>query len=185
MAMQGHGTPGTPQFKIFRLNDENNIRIEIQFRYRSGIGMILHIIKHSRPNLVNVVRELSKYTDGALHLPRKWPGWSDFFLYSLNLKANIDDKNWDLVVYIDSDWAEDVENRISVTGFNIYLLGATICWRSKTQKSDTVRKWSEVFGDFGSCQRDPLHLLLAKRNGNPSKLPIMVRTDNIGAMFMA
>jgi hypothetical protein len=37
-------------------------------------------------------------------------------------KPNPDDKNWELVVYYDSDWAENFENCISMTGFIIYLL---------------------------------------------------------------
>jgi hypothetical protein len=40
----------------------------------------------------------------------------------LKLNLNLDDKNWDLVVYSDNYWAGEVENRISVTGFIIFLL---------------------------------------------------------------
>jgi hypothetical protein len=37
----------------------------LQSKYRSGVGMLLYLIKYSRPDLANVVRELSKCMDGA------------------------------------------------------------------------------------------------------------------------
>jgi hypothetical protein len=59
-------TPGTPQFKLVRPGD-NIERIDsiLQIRYRSIMGKFLFLIKHSRPDLANVVRELSKCMDGA------------------------------------------------------------------------------------------------------------------------
>jgi hypothetical protein len=38
IAMQGHGTPGTPRFKIVSLNDENKIPVVSQSRYWSSVG---------------------------------------------------------------------------------------------------------------------------------------------------
>ena len=37
----------------------------MQSKYRSGVCMLLHLIKYSRHDLANVVRELSKCMDGA------------------------------------------------------------------------------------------------------------------------
>ena len=36
-----------------------------QKRYRSGVGMLLYLVKYSRPDISNAVRELSKVNDGA------------------------------------------------------------------------------------------------------------------------
>jgi hypothetical protein len=58
--------------------------------------------------------------------------------FCLKLKLNLDNENWDLVVYNDSDWAADVENQIIVTGFIIYLLGVPIYWSSKGQLRVTL-----------------------------------------------
>jgi hypothetical protein len=35
----------------------------MQSKYRSGVGMLLYLIKYSRPDLADVVRELSKCMD--------------------------------------------------------------------------------------------------------------------------
>jgi hypothetical protein len=39
---------------------------------------------------------------------------------------------------VTANWADDTENRISITGSVIYLLGVPICWRSKGQKGVTL-----------------------------------------------
>jgi hypothetical protein len=37
----------------------------MQSKYRFGVGILFHLIKYSRPDLANVVRELSKCINGA------------------------------------------------------------------------------------------------------------------------
>jgi hypothetical protein len=63
MAMRDHGTPGTPQFKIVRPNDEDKIPIVSQSRNRSGVGMPLYLINHSRRDFANVVGEIHRMFD--------------------------------------------------------------------------------------------------------------------------
>jgi hypothetical protein len=95
--------------------------------------MLLYVIKHSRHDLANVVRELSKCMDDANVTSYQEIIISIKFLLDardtcLKLKPNVKDQNWGLVVYIDSDWAENIKNVINVTRFIIYLLGIPICW---------------------------------------------------------
>jgi hypothetical protein len=41
-------TPGTPRFKIvWPDNDDDIIELNLQSRYRSGVGMLLYLIKYS------------------------------------------------------------------------------------------------------------------------------------------
>jgi hypothetical protein len=56
----------------------------------------------------------------------------------LKVEPQVEEKEWNLMVYSDSNWAGDVETRISVTGLIIYLLGVPICWRSKGMKGVTL-----------------------------------------------
>jgi hypothetical protein len=110
----------------------------LQSKYRSGVGMLLYLIKYSRPDLANVVRELSKCMDGAnLAAYKEMLRVVKFVLdikdYCLKLNPICENVEWDLVSYRDSDWAGNLETRISVTDFIIYL-GAPICRRSKDRK---------------------------------------------------
>jgi hypothetical protein len=38
---------------------------EKQRQFRMGAGMLLYLVKHSRPNISNSVREISKVADGV------------------------------------------------------------------------------------------------------------------------
>jgi len=66
--MQSYRTPGTPGQHIAKLKEEHMdkaINSEQQALYHSGVGMLLYLLKHSRPCLANPVRELAKALDGA------------------------------------------------------------------------------------------------------------------------
>jgi hypothetical protein len=64
--LQKYCTPGTPGYGVVRPKEGNaKVTTEEQAMYRSGVGMLLYLAKHSRPDIANVVRELSKVMDGA------------------------------------------------------------------------------------------------------------------------
>ena len=57
-------TPGTPTFTARRLDNlEDKVSPEEHETYRSGVGTLLYLTKHSRPYICNPVRELSKTMD--------------------------------------------------------------------------------------------------------------------------
>ena len=57
-------TPGTPRFTARMLeNPEDKVSPEEHETYRSGVGTLLYLTKHSRPDIFNPVRELSKTMD--------------------------------------------------------------------------------------------------------------------------
>ena len=58
-------TPGTPGFIGGKVDDISKVDEKTQSMYRSGVGTLLYLIKHSRPDITYPVRELSKSMDGA------------------------------------------------------------------------------------------------------------------------
>ena len=44
--------------------EENKLLDSDHSRYRSGIGMLLYLAKHTRPDILKAVRELSKVLSG-------------------------------------------------------------------------------------------------------------------------
>ena len=61
-------TPGTPRFTARRLeNPEDKVNIEEHDIYRSGVGTLLYLTKHSRPDICNPVRgdRIPSTTPGA------------------------------------------------------------------------------------------------------------------------
>ena len=64
--VQSHKTPGTPKFLIMMpMVEIEKMSAEHQTDYQLSIAMLLYLMKHSPPNLVNKTRVLSKVNDGA------------------------------------------------------------------------------------------------------------------------
>ena len=185
-------TPGTPRFKVIRSTEDMDLIDEkMQSKYRSGVGMLLYLTKYSRPDICNVVRELSKCVDGAtigtyLEMLRVIKFVIDTKTFGLKMSPKIENQNWTLKVFCDSDWAGDPETRISVTGFIIYLLNVPICWRSKGQRGVTLSSSEAEYVAISEAAKEIKFIFyLLKDIGVDVQLPIVVKTDNIGALFMS
>ena len=102
------------------------------------------------------------------------------------MAPELENEEWDMVSYSDSDWAGNPDSRISVTGFVIYLLGAPICWRSKGQKGVTLSSSEAEYVAMSEAVKEIRFIYyLLSGMGVQIKIPIVVRCDNIGAIFMA
>ena len=188
-------TPGTPGFGIVRPKEGDPvIDPESQKLYRSGVGMLLYLVKHSRPDIANAARELSKCMDKATpaaykELMRLIKFVLDTKSFGLRLSPNPDlmiDGKWNMVIYSDSDWAGDKDNRISVTGFIIFLLSAPIMWRSKAQKSVSTSSAESEYKALSEAAKEIKFIYqLLRGMGIVVMTPITVRVDNVGAIFMA
>ena len=121
-------TPGIPRFTARRLeNLEDKVSPEEHETYRSGVGTLLYLTKHSRPGICNPVRELSKTMDApAPVLLREMYKVIRYVLstkeYGLKFELRKDMKKWALKALSDSDFASDKERRISVFGYIIYFV---------------------------------------------------------------
>lgn len=106
----------------------------------------------------------------------------------LKLEPNIDNDgtDWELRIFSDSDWAEDPESRASVTGYVIYLRVCPIVWKSRQQKAISL---SSSEAELYACADGAKELRFVAQvlitMGIPVKLPIIVRVDNVDAIFMA
>ncbi len=70
--LKDYETPPGPGYRVTRPHtDEEKLNNEEQKKYRSGVWSLLYLVKHSRPDLLNSVRELSKVMDGANEGPMK------------------------------------------------------------------------------------------------------------------
>jgi hypothetical protein len=90
---------GTPRLKITCPDqDSDTIHISVQKNYLSGVGMLLYLIKRSRPDISNAMRELSKCMDRATYgTYQEMLCVLKFVLdtknYCLKMQPNFDSKN--------------------------------------------------------------------------------------------
>ena len=62
-------TLSTPSFKLARVKEGEGVLLpEEQTLYRCRVGIHLYLVKHTRPDLANAMRELSKAMDVVNHL---------------------------------------------------------------------------------------------------------------------
>jgi hypothetical protein len=116
---------------------------ERQKTFRMGVGMLLYLVKHSRPDISNSIRELSKVADGATEghfkaLLRTVKYVMDTEDLGLLLQPKLNQDGFYLEGISDSEYAGDTDTRISVYGDVLYFCGAPIAWKSKAGKSVTL-----------------------------------------------
>jgi hypothetical protein len=191
--MRKYLTPVTPSFKIQKSTEDLElIHDDFQRKYRSGVGMLLFLTKYSRPDISNIVRELSKCMNAA-----SWGSYQELLRvikfinntksFGLKVMPKLDvDFSWNLKVFCDCDWAGDPETRVSVTGFVIYLLDVPFCWRSKSQKGVTLSSTKAEYVAISEAVKEVkfIYYLLFDFHIKVN-LPIFIKTDNIGAIFTA
>ena len=175
-----------------RHEDSDTIPESLQKNYRSGVGMLLYLINYSRPDLSDAVRELSKCMDRATYgTYQEMLCVVKFVLdtknYCLRIQPNFVSKNsWELKVFSDSDWAGDPETRISVTGFIVYLQNVPVCWRSKAQRGVTLSSSEAEYVAMSEAVKEIRFIyFILKDIGIEVQLPIVVKSDNVGALFMS
>ena len=137
--------PGTSWGIIKRIKPDDVMALnkERQSLYQSGVGSLLYLLKHSRPELSNPIRELSKAMSGAnqqaLQEMFKVIRWV-LATYNVGLhvcpKCETDDNGniiWKLWGICDATLGSDSDDGHSVTGYALYFMDTLISWKSKTQ----------------------------------------------------
>ena len=90
------------------------------------------------------------------------------------------------MVYSDSDWAGDKEKRTSVTGFIIFFMDVPIIWKSKAQASVALSSTEAEYYAISEAAKEAKFVYqLLKGLGIKIELPIIMRVDNVGAIFMS
>jgi hypothetical protein len=185
-------TPAAPKTVIMRPQEgDPRISANEQSIYRSGVGMLLYLIKHSRPDISNAVRELTKVLDGATSA--HWKAMIrvikyvfDTKNYALKIKPNVSTGKAILRGISDSEYAGDRETRISVYGYVIYYCGAPISWKSKSGKSVTLSSTEAEYYASSEAAKELVFVHnLIKSMGIELQLPIILQVDNTGAIYLA
>lgn len=186
-------TPTVAREVVMRpMADKERIGLDLQDRFRSGVGMLLWLTKHSRPDIANAVREASKVMDGATEAHYKY--MLKIIKYVVETKTRklklqpevIKQGEWYLKAFSDSDYSGDKDTRKSVSGFMIYLMGAPVAWRSRSQKSVTLSSTEAEYVAVSEVATEIIFVRnLLEFLGIRIVYPIILFVDNIGAIYLA
>jgi hypothetical protein len=105
--------------------------------------MLLYLVKHSRPDISNATRELSKVADGATEAH-----WNEllravkFTVTSKHKGIKLTPTKLDELFYMsgisDSSFGEEKDTRLSVFRYVVYFCGAPVATKSKSGRSVTL-----------------------------------------------
>ena len=159
--------------------------------YRSGVGTLLYLTKHNRPDICNPVRELSKIMDAPapVHLKEIYK-LIRFVLsttdYGLKFELMNDMKKWALKALSNSDFASDKETRISEFGHIIYFCGIPIARRSKGMKSVVLSTTEAEYMALSDVVKELKLIVQFLQTMNIEvELPIRVYVSNVGAIWLS
>ena len=181
-------TPGTPRFTARRLeNQEDKVNPEDNKTYRSGVGTLLYLTKHSRPDICNPVRELSKTMDAPapVHLKEIYKVIRHVLstkAYGLKFELRKDMIKWALKALSDSGFASDKETRICVFGYILYFCGILISWRSKGMKSVVLSTTEAEYMTLSEVVKELKFIVQLQTMNIEVELPITVHVDNVVAI---
>jgi hypothetical protein len=183
--------------EIMTTNDGIPIQKQDETIYRKGTGKLLHMMKWSRHDILNRVREISRFMSfpTTVHLQRmyrvmnyvrhtedygnyikpnaKWDGIDRTFLFEVTGRS-------------DAEYATDPETRHSVSGGTVFLCGAVIHAFSRMQKCVTL---SVTEAEYVAAVEVVQNMLFSWRVvqslGLKVKLPMKIEVDNKGAVDLA
>lgn len=155
--------------------------------YRAAIGSLLYIARWTRPDISFATAFLGRFA----HSPTvaAWKALQHVLSYlkstpslGLHFTSTVDP----LVAYADSDFANDAEDRKSITGY-IFMCGANVLsWKSgKQELVATSTTEAEYVAMFSTCQEARfLGPLLHELHGRDPQ-PVVIYTDSNCAAALA
>jgi hypothetical protein len=104
---------------------------------------------------------------------------------AMKMKPQKKDNMFYLEGISDSSFGEDKDTRISVFGYVVYFCGALVATKSKLGRSVTLSsKEAEDYAISKVAKEVFFIKQLLETIGIEVKLPIIVRVDNVGAIFL-
>jgi hypothetical protein len=163
----------------------------LQVRNRSGVGMLLYLVKHSRYDISTSVRELSQVADGATmdHWKKllhniKFVITTEYL--ALKLKPDTTQSFFEMEGITDSEFGADQDTRISVFGYEVYFCKALVAWKSRASRSVTLSSTEAEYVALSEVTKEIIFVKqVLETMGIILRLPILVKVDNVGAIYLS
>ena len=186
-------TPAFPGSVLVKSDKQFTLDSAKQTKYRSGCGLAMHIMRYTRPEIYNAVRDCTRHMAEAnkshfeamtrvlgyiAGTPKRglllkpfgtWNGTREY-KFKVNGRA-------------DSDYAKNPDDRKSVSGCRTLLNGAPVIWRSSTQPTVSLSVTESEQRAGVQCAQDMLYVMrwLEALELQVEK-PMVLEMDNKGAI---
>ena len=179
-------TPVDPSTKLTKAA-EGDEKFD-QSVYQSAVGCLLYLSTGTRPDIAFAVGNVAKFSSDPTR--KHWTAVKRILRYlkgtgEYGLLYSTSDQE-DLHGFSDSDWAGDLEDRKSTSGYLFKLGGAPISWRSKKQTSVALSTAEAEYVALSSATQEVVwlrQLTTDLRNG-PTGATVLYE-DNKSAICMS
>ena len=194
LPIPSYKTPGEPGKVLEACDEGQQISDHEQSKYRSAVGKLLHMMRWSRPEIWNAVRETSRRMSKAA--PDHMKAVLRIMKYCVDTKDkgwilkpsrtwDGKDKNFEFVIRgkADSNFATCKETRRSITGYAVWLEDALITVKSGMQKIVAISVTEAEVIALVQCVQELMYMKkLLESMELKVKLPFVVEVDNKGAV---
>jgi len=157
--------------------------------YLSAIGSLMYLSQATRPDLAYAIGALSRFNSDPR--PVHWKAVKRVMQYlvtthDLGLLYRRQPGTVSLAGYCDADFAGDLDNRRSTSGYAYLSGGATISWASKLQATVALSTAEAEYVATSFAAREAIWLRkLFTELHLPDPSPVELRTDNQSSMAIA
>ncbi|KAE8732732.1 hypothetical protein F3Y22_tig00001750pilonHSYRG00022 [Hibiscus syriacus] len=193
-AMSSAKPVSTPLANHFKLSSEQCPKTDkeaenmAKVSYSNAVGCLMYAMVCTRPDLAHAVSQVCKYMSkpGKQH----WDAVKWIFRY---LKGTVghgivfgSQRDNPLVVgYVDSDYAGDLDNRRSTTGYVFTLGGGPICWKSTVQSVVALSTTEAEYMAAAEAAKEALWLTGLVKELGVQQGGVQLLCDNQSAIHLA
>jgi hypothetical protein len=169
--------PKTPQ----------EIEVMQKIPYRSAVGSLIYLVTGTRPDIAVATSNVAKYCENPG--PQHWIAVKRILRYlrgtsDWGLMFNPRDET--LIGYSDSDWAGDVGDRRSTTGYLFAIGGVPVSWKSKKQATVALSTAEAEYMALALATQEAIWLRRFLANvGFNLEEPTVLFEDNQGCLALA
>ncbi len=187
--MQNCKSRATPCEQKLNCTDNAEVMSDVR-KYREAVGSLIYLATCTRPDLSFVVSKLSQYFtrptveqwNTVKRVLRYLKGTQNKELcYSKGANENM------IHAYSDANWAADVTDRRSITGYCISLNknGPLVSWKTKRQPTVALSTCEAEYMALAATVQECLYLEQLLQDIDGLKYELKVYEDNQGAIALA
>ena len=181
--------------------DEHASENKIIKTYQSIVGALMYLSLSTRPDISYIVNKLSRYSsnpgqkhmEAVLHVLRYVKHTLHYALKYEHTEqsSSIGDKHLQkreitIEAYCDADWAADIDERKSTTGYIIFMNNCPIIWNSMKQKTVALSSAeAEYMAISAVCQEVKWIQQLLCELQYDINLPVNIHCDNESAIAIS
>ena len=184
-------TPFDVSTKLVKRGSSENDNDDVDKQmYQSAVGSLLYLSTRTRPDIAFAVGMCARFS--AAPTTQHWTAVKRILRYlkgTLNLGLVYKSDDNELVAYSDADWAGDLNDRKSTSGYVFILGGAAISWKSRKQSCVALSTAEAEYMALASTAQEAMwmkrliHEFESMKEGNMS--PVKIYEDNQSAICIA